>query len=65
MKSDAIPPSLDRSVSFEITPEMTYDGDHVIDEDAEVKDKLWVMSKNALQLEESREHASLVGLLLT
>jgi len=33
VKSDATPLSLDRSVSFEITPEVTQDGDHVANQD--------------------------------
>jgi len=34
-ESDATPPSLGRSVSFEITLEVTQGGDHVADWDAE------------------------------
>ena len=34
VESDATLPSLDRSVSFEITPEVTQGGDHVADQDA-------------------------------
>jgi len=33
--SGATPPSLDRPVSFEITPEVTHGGDHVADQDAD------------------------------
>ena len=33
VESDATPPSLDRSVLFEITAEVTHGGDHVADED--------------------------------
>jgi len=35
VESDATPPSPDISISFEITPEVTQDGDHVADEDAD------------------------------
>jgi len=34
VESDATPPSPDSSISFEITPEVTQDDDHVVDEDA-------------------------------
>jgi len=35
VESDATPPPLDSSVSFEFSPEVTQDGDHVADEDTE------------------------------
>jgi len=41
IESNATPPSIDSSVSFEITPEMTQGDDHIADEDADdVKDRL-------------------------
>jgi len=64
-----LPP--DRTISFEITPEVAQSGDHVANHDAEddevlrmmrIKNRLWVMYKNPLQLE---EHVSPIGSLLT
>jgi len=41
IENNATPPSIDSSVSFEITPEMTQGDDHIADEDADdVKDRL-------------------------
>jgi len=43
VKSDATPQPLHRTISFEITPEVTRGGDHVVDQDAEmmrIKDRL-------------------------
>ena len=45
VESDATSPSLDSSVSFEITPEVTQDDDHVADEDDDdIEDQGQVMS---------------------
>ena len=46
VESDATLPSLDRTVSLEITPAVTKGCDHVADSDAvimRIKDRLWVM----------------------
>ena len=48
MESDATPPPLDRTVSFDVTPEVTQGGDHVANEDVmmmRIKDRLCVMFK--------------------
>jgi len=58
VESDTTSPSLEKSVSFEIIPAVTQGGDQVADQDVDeirIKDRLWVMSKNSLQLEEPRE----------
>ena len=36
VESDATPPPLDRTVSFEITPDVTPGGDHIADENADI-----------------------------
>ena len=67
MESDATSLPLERLVSLEIIPTVTQDSDHVVDHytnDDEDKDRLWVMSMNQLQLEETEEiHVSLVDSL--
>ena len=57
VKSDVTSLSLERSVSFEVIPLVTQGDDQVAEQDAddyEVKDRLWVMFKNLLQLKEPR-----------
>jgi len=67
VESDATSLPLERLVSLEIIPTVTQDSDHVVDHytnDDEDKDRLWVMSMNQLQLEETEEiHVSLVDSL--
>ena len=58
VENDATPRTLASSVSFDISPLMTRDGDHVVDEDTEdvvIKDQRYVRSKILLQLKEPEE----------
>jgi len=67
VESDATSSSLERSVSLEIILTVIQGSDHVTDQDTmmmQIKDRLWVMSINPLQLEElDKIHVSLVGSL--
>jgi len=56
--SDATPLSLERSVSLAIIPKVTQGSDQIAEQDAddnEIKNRLWVMFMNSLQLEDSKE----------
>jgi len=58
MESDAIPRTLDSSISVEFSPEVTQDGDHVADgmlQMLRIMDRGWVRSKILLQLGELEE----------
>ena len=68
VESDATLPFLDSSVSFDITPEVTQDGDHVANEDADDEDQGKVMGdvQDSITLKEPEEiHVCPVGSLLT
>jgi len=39
VENDATPPHLYRTISLEITPEVTQDGDHVADEDTDIDEE--------------------------
>ena len=57
MESDATPRTLDSSVSFDFSPEVTWDGDHVAEMQKmlRIKDQRWHRSKILLQLGEPKE----------
>ena len=67
VESVATSPSLERSISLKIIPTVTQGSDHVAYQDTDmrrIKDRIWVMSVNPLQLEEPEEiHVSLVSSL--